>query len=146
MCIRDSTKTIDTLLAAGANGNLIASPAIGDDMPAHLRGFVKSPSFTALNLAAQLGAVHSIATLVAGGASPNLENKQGYTPLQLALENNQVDAVETLLKGKGGGWRYSLLFYSPLVSYLLFSSVLILSRARHRMMSTYSSVSTRVAT
>ena len=93
------TKVIDALLSAGANGNLIASPAIGDDVPATLRGFVKSPSFTALNLAAQLGAVHSIATLVQGGSSPNLENKQGYTPLQLALENNQVDAVEALLKG-----------------------------------------------
>jgi ankyrin repeat protein len=46
----------------------------------------------------------SISTCAAtsGGASPNLENKEAYTPLQLALENNQVDAVEALLKAGPG--------------------------------------------
>ena len=32
------TQTIDALISAGANGNLIVSPGIGEQVPATLRG------------------------------------------------------------------------------------------------------------
>ena len=79
---------------AGVLGGAIALAQPGETPP----GLLPGTSFTAMGLAAQLGRVDSIKTLADHGADPNLENREGLTPLMMALETGQQSAIAALLQ------------------------------------------------
>lgn len=51
-----------------------------------------------MGLAAQLGRVEAIKTLADNGCNPNCENRDGATPLMMALEAGQQSSVAALLQ------------------------------------------------
>ena len=111
-------KTIDILLAAGADVNLKNDRGMSPLHLASVLGWTEMASllikhgarvndsdrilmYTPLHYAARRGNNAVIELLVSNGADVNAPDKNNKTPLKLALESRQMDAVK-LLRAHGG--------------------------------------------
>ena len=65
------------------------------------------PGYTLLNLAAGVGQVPLIETLLARGASIDQATRNGHTPLMWAAYAGHLDAVRTLLRAGANPWMKS---------------------------------------